>query len=151
MRAGFEAQLDKIAAEEKTISVEIQGFEMRIKEAEVKLKEREKDKLGTKASLAALEIELQSSMQQVGPFSFHFKTLHLQYSQPLTRCSLQMLIQRPKVGYRYELLHIKIIMTAIATASNLINFFIVTTFLAATISIIIITATTGAAAAEGCS
>lgn len=50
---------------------------MRIKEAEVKLKEREKDKLGTKASLAALEIELQSSMQQVGPFAFHFKTLNL--------------------------------------------------------------------------
>ena len=77
MRTGFEAQLDKIAAEEKIISVEIQGFEMRIKEAEVKLKEREKDKLGTKASLAALEIELQSSMQQVGPFAFHFQTLNL--------------------------------------------------------------------------
>jgi hypothetical protein len=74
VQAGFEAQLDKFAAEEKAVSVEIQGFEIRIKEAEVKLKEREKDKLGTKATLAALEIELQSSLQQVVPFILQYNT-----------------------------------------------------------------------------
>ena len=31
------------------------------------MKDREKEKLGTKATLAALEIELQSSVQQVPP------------------------------------------------------------------------------------
>ncbi len=77
VQAGFEAQLEKFAAEDKAISVEIQGFEIRIKEAELKLKEKEKDKLGTKATLAALEIELQSSMQQVLMFAFKFQTRNL--------------------------------------------------------------------------
>jgi hypothetical protein len=57
--------MEKFAADEKAISVEIQGFEVRIKEAEALMKSREKEKLGTKASLAALEIELNSSTQQV--------------------------------------------------------------------------------------
>lgn len=64
-RAGFAAEMEKFAADEKAISVEIQGFEVRIKEAEALMKSREKEKLGTKASLAALEIELNSSTQQV--------------------------------------------------------------------------------------
>ena len=87
MQAGFEAQLDKFAAEDKTISVEIQGFEVRIKEAELKLKEKEKDKLGTKATLAALEIELQSSMQQVLTFAFKLKTRNLWYNMSLLYAS----------------------------------------------------------------
>ncbi len=70
VKAGLEAQLEKFAAEDKAISVEIQGFEARIKEAEAKLKDREKEKLGSKATLAAMEIELQSTAQQVFAANF---------------------------------------------------------------------------------
>lgn len=75
VRAGFEAQMEKLASEDKAICVEIQGYEARLKEAEAKLKDREKEKLGTKATLAALEIELQSSVHQVRTSN---------YPQPLT-------------------------------------------------------------------
>jgi chromosome segregation ATPase len=64
-RAAFETQLLNFSAQEQTITAEIQGFEARIKEAEARLKEKEKEKLSTKATLAALEIELQSNNQQL--------------------------------------------------------------------------------------
>ncbi len=99
MRAGFEAQLEKFAAEDKAISVEIQGFEVRIKEAEAKVKDREKEKLGTKATLAALEIELQSSVQQVPSKPSEFKP-EIRWEISLTRSSSRTLMRIPAAGYR---------------------------------------------------
>ena len=64
-RAGLEQQLEKCEADDKAMAAEIHGFELRIKEAEARVKDKEKEKLGTKATLAALEIELQSSAQQL--------------------------------------------------------------------------------------
>jgi hypothetical protein len=53
------------------MTVEIQVFEARLKEAEARMKDREKEKLCAKATFAAMEIELQSSTQQVVDAKFH--------------------------------------------------------------------------------
>ncbi len=105
VRAGFEEAMAKFAADDKAISVEIQGFEARIKEAEALMKAREKEKLGTKATLAALEIELNSSTQQVLTICLLnrisvFIITDSTSLKTVTLSSLLMLMPRPKAGYR---------------------------------------------------
>lgn len=63
------------------------------------MKDREKEKLGTKATLAALEIELQSSVQQVPPKASNFKP-EIPCEISLTRSSSRTLMRIPAAGYR---------------------------------------------------